>query len=193
MKKFFSFTLSLVAAVFVVCSLASCEAFSVEGTWKAKTADVAKWFGEDNDFEFSGASAEVVIDPSTYTQTLKATISAEIEEGTGMKMNVPVEITAKFSYTREGDLLKLNFLNCNVKYGDVSLNTEARQALEANGLSMADFKKEMRQNLKEQEQEVKKEVEKEFKDDGSVLIKTLEENKLVLEDKDGETEYIRVK
>lgn len=143
--------------------------------------------------EVSGASMNIVIDPNTITQTIKATLSTELEEGTDMKMDIPVEATVKYNYIREGDLLKLTFLNCDVKFDDVILNTEAREAMEANGVDLAEFKTEMKKYQKEGARDAKKEIEKDAKDDTSTLIKSIEENKLILEDTDGETEFIRVK
>lgn len=186
-------TLSLMAIVFALCSFSNCMGPSVEGKWKAKTADVKKMFiDEDEETNVSGASVEMTIDANTLTQKIKCTLTQEMEDDSDMEIEIPIVATIKYSYTREGELLKLNYLNCNAKFGEFELNTTAREAFEANGVDMTAWKEEMNKYKAEGEREMKKSMEKDAEEETSMLIKKIEKNTLVLEDEDGEAEFIRV-
>lgn len=184
-------TLSLMAIVFTLCSFSNCMGPSVEGKWKAKSADVKKMFADD-ETNISGASFEMTIDANTLTQKIKYTLIPEIGDDSDMEVEIPIEATIKYSYTREGELLKLNYLNCNAKFGEFELNATAREACEANGVDMTALKEAMNKDKAEGEREMKKSMEKDAEEETSMLIKKIEKNTLVLEDEDGEAEFIRV-
>lgn len=150
-------------------------------------------FGDTDGYEISDASMEVVFDTNTCALTYKFIGTYELEEGTGMTFDVPMKMTAKYSYTRKGTLIKYEYLDCDIEFGDITLNSKARAALAENGVSEDDVLNEMNKNKAETIREVKGEVEEEAKQVESNIIKSLEDNKLVLENKDGVSEYLRIK
>lgn len=180
MKRQITLVLSLIA---MVVMMASCDQPSVVGTWKAKNADVKKVlqgvFDEEN-LEAKNASVELEFTDNVLTETMNATISYEEDD---IKMDVDLLFKVVSNYKYENGLITKKYVSHKYDIKDISFDADVEEALAASGVSKKDIKKEMLKNVEDDE---------DIKKDCSYIVKSIETNRMELEDEEGTIEYIRM-
>ena len=186
MKKITSKLLSMMALMMVVL-LTGCNEPSLIGTWQAKTPDLSRIMKDvntNNDFKFSNVVGKIVIDETFLDNTYTADMNVTEDD---IAMSIGFEISVKYTYKRDGDRVECTYVSHKMDIKDISFeDEEVESILKENGITTDDLKKEFKKELYAEDDES-------IKESVPFIIKSLDENKLTIEDTDGITDYIRLK
>ncbi len=169
----------------VIMMMTGCKQPSITGSWKAKNADVKEIFGKyvaAQDAELKSATFELDINDATLTEKSNMLLEGS-SDGINVKVDVYLEI--RYSYKREGDLVKMEYISHNFKINDVNFDAEIEAALAEAGTSKNEIKDAMMAEMKNDDSDIDK--------TSSFLIKSIEENRMTIEDESGLLELLRTK